>query len=75
MEKLMAALGEVGDWMDANPAEVEARAVAAGRSDYDGRHQLAAPRRCFCCGFFGEFVSFGFKTKLTQKAFFLFLSQ
>lgn len=31
MEKLMAALGEVGDWMDANPAEVEARAVAAGR--------------------------------------------
>ncbi|MCK0150860.1 ABC transporter substrate-binding protein [Marivita sp. S6314] len=31
MEKLMAALAEVGDWMDANPAEVETRAVAAGR--------------------------------------------
>lgn len=32
MENLMAALAEVGAWMDANPDEVEARAVANGQA-------------------------------------------
>jgi len=32
MDRLMAALAEVGAWMDANPDEVEARAVANGQA-------------------------------------------